>query len=466
MRNAIYWARAFRGLGTWLVGMAAVVASGGSAGAQNPPPPTPQVPSTIISLRAVGGVSIDADGIINNVEKDRLGRLSAEYSRALHAPPGDLNAPSDLRKVSLRRLDAALADAVKNRKPLDEAMIYLAGLQQIKYLFVYPEEHDIVLAGFGEGWRVDPQGSIVGATTGKPVLLLDDLLVALRSADEASRSGISCSIDPTPQGLERLQTFLNQQGGRIGDNPKATIAGIERSLGPQQVTVGGVPATSHFAHVLVAADYRMKRLAMNFEPSPVRGLPSYLTMASGRGNMMPRWWLEPDYDPLLADAGGLAWELRGSRVKCVTEDSVLGPDGRKQQTGQASPMAQRWADNYTKHYEEIEQRLPIFAELSNVMDLAVVAALVSKERLVERAECSLPTLVGTDALPAAKFEAPRQVDSKASFFKKGSNWIISASGGVLINSWAAAGKTEPDGGALAPVREKAGSDEAATWWWN
>jgi hypothetical protein len=461
MRINLSAARAFRVLvALVLPGLVA------TATAQQPNPPTPQVPSTIISLRAVGGVAIDADGVINNVEKDRLGRLSAEYSRALHAPPGDLSAPSELRKVSLRRLDAALADAVKNRKPLDESQVYLAGLQQVKYVFVYPEEHDIVLAGFGEGWRVDPQGSIVGATTGKPVLLLDDLLVALRSAGEASRSGISCSIDPTPAGLERLQSFIDQQGGRIADNPKATIAGIERSLGPQQVTVGGVPATSHFALVLVAADYRMKRLAMNFEPSPVRGMPSYLTMASGKGNMMPRWWLEPDYDPLLADAQGLAWELRGSRVRAVTEESVLGSGGQAQKTGQASPMAQRWADNFTKHYAELEQRLPIFAELSNVMDLAIVAALVSKERLIDRAECSLPTLVGSDVLPAAEFAAPRQVDSKASFFKKGSNWIISASGGVLINSWAAAGKTEPDSGVLAPVREKANAAAATAWWWN
>ncbi|MGE0537011.1 MAG: DUF1598 domain-containing protein [Pirellulales bacterium] len=466
MRINLSAARAIQSVGIALVCTVALVGWGSLAQAQNPPAPMPQVPSTIISLRAVGGVSIDAEGVISNVEKDRLGRLSAEYARAMHAPPGDLNAPSELRKVSLRRLDEALADAVKHNRPLDESMLYLAGLQQVKYVFVYPEEHDIVLAGFGEGWRVDPQGSIVGATTGKPVLLLDDLLVALRSAGEASRSGISCSIDPTPAGLERLQAFLDQQGGRIGDNPKATIAGIERSLGPQQVTVGGVPATSHFGHVLVAADYRMKRLAMNFEPSPVRGMPSYLTMANGKGNMMPRWWLEPDYDPLLADDQGLAWELRGSRVKAVTEDSVLGPGGQKQRTGQASPMAQRWADNFTKHYPELEERLPIFAELSNVMDLAIVAALISKERLPERADCSLPTLVGSDSLPAAEFEAPRQVDSKASFFKKGSNWIISASGGVLINSWEMAAKTAPDGGALTPVREKASAGASTAWWWN
>ena len=79
----------------------------------------------------------------------------------------------------------------------------------------------------------------------------------------------------------------------------------------QQISVHGVPDTSHFARVLVAADYRMKRLAMDFDPSPVRGLPSYMQMisASGHGmsNMLPRWWLEPQCD-VLRDPDGLAWD--------------------------------------------------------------------------------------------------------------------------------------------------------------
>ncbi len=65
------------------------------------------------------------------------------------------------------------------------------------------------------------------------------------------------------------------------NNKQAIAAGLEKALGRQQVTFTGVPATSHFASVLVAADYRMKRLAMNFEPSPVRGMPSFLQHVQG-----------------------------------------------------------------------------------------------------------------------------------------------------------------------------------------
>ena len=51
---------------------------------------------------------------------------------------------------------------------------------------------------------------------------------------------------------------------------------MEEAVGPQTITVTGVPDTSHFARVIVAADFRMKRLAMNFEPAPVDGMPSFL----------------------------------------------------------------------------------------------------------------------------------------------------------------------------------------------
>ena len=106
-----------------------------------------------------------------------------------------------------------------------------------------------------------------------------------------------------------------------------------------------MPETSHFARILVAADYHMKRLAMNFDASPVRGLPSYLQMlpAGGRsdGDVIPaRWWLEPKYESLLRDAEGLSWELRGGSVQAMTEEDFLTAAGTRQHTSKANRLAQ------------------------------------------------------------------------------------------------------------------------------
>ncbi len=268
-------------------------------------------------VQQVGGVAIDAQGVLENVERDALGVLARLRAEALQKVPADLNVFSEMRKVSLRRLEAAIEQSMKSGKQLPDDIRFLAGLQQIRYVFVYPEQKDIILAGPGEGWKVDARGSVVGITTGRPVMLLDDLLIALRSAQAAAQGGISCSIDPTPQGVARVNQNVNALKQKDAGNPRAFGSEIEQLLGMQQISVEGVPATSHFAQVLVAADYRMKRLGMNFDPPPPGiKLPSYLQMipANSRStNIFPRWWLEPSYEPLLRDAEGLAWELRRRR---------------------------------------------------------------------------------------------------------------------------------------------------------
>ena len=249
------------------------------------------LPAQVVTTesRAVGGVYIDASGVLSNATLDACGRLSELRTGSLDGIPSELNALVPLRKVSLRKLEAAIDASLESGKELPDEIKYLAGLQQIEYVFVYPDERDIILAGPGEGWKVDARGYVVGVTTGRPVLLLDDLLVSLRTARRAARGGISCSIDPTAEGLTQLRAHVSKL--RTIGNPRQTASGIEEALGMQQISVRGVPDSSHFARVLVAADYRMKRIAMNFEKSPVAGLPSFLAMikSSGRGmnNMLP-----------------------------------------------------------------------------------------------------------------------------------------------------------------------------------
>ncbi len=415
---------------------------------------------------AVGGVLISSDGKLSPAGLDGTGELRALRSQSLQPIPGELGQKTALRKVSLRGLEEAIVRQIETGQPLPDVMKYLAGLQQIQYVFVYPETQDIVLAGFGEGWKVDQRGNLVGASSGRPVLLLDDLLVALRTARQAAQGGISCSIDPTAEGLVRLRNYVSTL--KAGGNIQAAVAGIESTLGPQKISVTGVPATTHFARVLVAADYRMKRLAMDFEPSPIRGLPSYLSMipatGSGMNSVLPRWWLTADYQPMLRDVEGLAWELQATRVKAMTEEDLLTTDGTRQHTGKASPAAQRWADTMTARYEELALADPIFGQLRNCMDLAVVGALLVKEDLTKKAGYNMPVLLDAKRVELDQFPVPQQVSTKASLIEKRSKWIISASGGVQVNSWAGLQKSQTSD-APAAVRTKS-APTSGTWWWN
>jgi hypothetical protein len=247
-------------------------------------------------------------------------------------------------------------------------------------------------------------------------------------------------------------------------NRDETLAMIEDALGPQRISVTGVPTTSHFARTMVAADFRMKRIAMNFEPAPVDGLPSFLSMmpARGRGNMMPRWWLAPNYEPLAKTADGLAWELRGPGVKCLTEQDYLNDAGEKVHSGEVSPAATKWAERMTDRFAELADHDSAFGQLRNVMDLAIVGALIEKERLFAAAgELETPWIMGQEELD--RYPTPTQTASQASAVRKRGAWVISASGGVEIVPWQIADKVETVE-AIGAKRADMAADVNEFWW--
>jgi Protein of unknown function (DUF1598) len=412
---------------------------------------------------AVGGVKVDVDGVLSNPDVSEVKELRAAWQAGLQEVPADLQKPADLRFVSLRRLDEEIARANQEGKPVPDAVRYLAGLQRVRYVLVYPEQHDIVLAGPAEGWRADAVGNIVGANSRRPVLMLEDLMVALRAAESSNTTGISCSIDPTPEGLQRLQQLASELANE--HNPNVAARKDEEALGLQQITVAGVPETSHFARVIVAADFRLKRLGMGFEPAPVDGLPSYLTMLGNHvwtaASLGPRFWLAANYEPLRRDKDSLAWEIRGQGVKCLTEQEVMSAGGGRERTGKADPIGQKWADTFTAKFEELSREDSIFGQVRNVMDLAVVSALLSKEGLSQSVGLEIPQLLGGQ--PLEQYPAPRQVASQASLLKKGRGWIISVSGGVQIYPWQVADRTEIAAD-VAAVRPTA-TNKSTNWWW-
>ena len=406
--------------------------------------------SQFVQQRSVGGVVIDVDGVVSapNV-KDQL-QLDQVRETALAEVPADLNVFTELRGVSLKQLEATIAKSRAEGAPIPEEVQFLAGLQRVEYVLVYPEKNDVVLAGPAEGWRMDALGNVVGVTTGRPVILLDDLMVAMRSSGSSRLEAISCSIDPTPQGMQRLQAVASRL--RTMGDPQSTMSRLEEALGPQVVSVTGVPSSSHFARTMVAADFRMKRLAMNFQTAPMDNMPSFLHLVknSSKTSMTPRWWLAASYEPLARDVAGLTWQLRGQGVQCMTEEDYFDASGQRQQSGKASRAAQQWAETLTERYSELADHDSAFGQLRNVMDLAVVAALLDKEQMLVTAGLDLPELLGEAQI--VEYPVPAQVATKASFIKRRGNYTISASGGVQILPWHIADRTEEVSN-LADVRK-------------
>jgi hypothetical protein len=414
---------------------------------------------------AVGGIAIDADGIVRSLEATAVEELSAERRRAL-TDAGLPGRPGELRKVSLAGIVAAVRE-IAGGTPLPADVLLLGGLERITHVFVDPEGHDIILAGPADRAVVDARGDIVGATSGRPLLQLEDFLVALRAIDAARAGGMECSIDPSPEGIESLQRFLATQRV-MGSDARAVFRGMEEALGPQSVRVGGVPAHSRFARVLVAADYRMKRIGMGLEPSGLTELPSYLSMipVGGKATALPRFWLEAEYDPIGRDADELAWRLAGRRMKCVSETDRMGQGAIERGRGRPDPAAQRWCAAMTTHYGKLAAGHPVFAELENCVDLAVVAALIHGRQLADRAGLDLAPLLDEASLPLPAYDVPATVPTVATGIRRGTTWVLAASGGILFQPWQFATTTVADT-ALVKARGTAlAARDDSNWWWD
>jgi hypothetical protein len=95
------------------------------------------------------------------------------------------------------------------------------------------------------------------------------------------------------------------------------------------------------------------------------------------------------------------------------------------------------------------------------MDLAVVAALVEKERMLDIASLQMPRLMNEEALD--RYPAPKQTPAKVSALKKRRDWVISASGGVEMLPWHIASETQTVE-AVGDIRKDLAADVQEFWW--
>jgi hypothetical protein len=415
----------------------------------------------------IGGVSIDPSGIVREPSVEAKDALLKKVQESIKTASPEMNLPNEMRKISLKRLLAAVEEAYRNNHgQLSDEVHFLAGLQRIEYVLVYPDEHDIVLAGPGEGWTMDDQANVVGITTGRPVLRFDDLLVAFRTVEAARTEGISCSIDPTQDGIRKLKQVLTQVR-KARTNPRVAESQLRQAFGAQQVSFSGIPVDSHFARIMVAADYRMKRIAMELSPSPVRDLPSYISLLkkSRETTANPRWWLACNYEPVAKSEDGLVWKIRGQGVKTMTEDETISATGERTATGKTSAAAVKWAELMTANYDELSAKDKVFGKLRNLMDMCVAAAIIERHGLREAAGCDLALLYDVQSdIEVEKWNAAKTVPPQFSFIKSRSGIIVTASGGVQVESWEVANHTET----IVPMAQLRAAAKTKTkrWWWN
>ncbi len=429
------------------------------------------------------GVVVDSKGVLCPLLKQAQGgRLAALYaaSRAkIHQ--GSVRQKSPLRKISLPRLEKHVQLlAAAGRKP-DEAMRALAGLQRIQYVFVYPESRDLVIAGPAGDWQWGEENRIVSTDTGQPVVQLDDLVVVLRHMMSGPDARFGCAITPTQQALARAKKFIEESGKRPLRSTRERrqwVDQLRESLGKQDIDVYGIDPRTRAAQVMVEADYRMKLVGIGLEEG-VPGVKSYLeSIKIMPGPQEPmsvlRWWFTLNYDAVLSDPHRAAFEIRGQGVKVLSENEMLTAQGKRIHTGKSEELNLIFVRSFTAHFGELCKKYPIYAELRNVFDLAILGAVIREEDLAEKANWHMTYFGSPEAYRVPLGVAPTQVDTVVNcrVIRKGNTKHIRAipSGGVRVDPATVVSratiKTDRDGTLQRERYAGQPKQEIGVWWWD
>ncbi len=420
------------------------------------------------------GIKVDAQGVVSfALANDSAGVLDKKRREAAAKKNavGDSSKRSDQRLVSLVKLERRVQECLAEGKPIPDEVFYLAGLQRIDQVFVFPDDKDLVIAGPAEGFVPDAVGRMIGVESGRPALRLDDLAVALRTLFKSREVG--CSIDPVPERLASLQKFVQAGGPSTVAAVEARFKQMDDILGLQNVRVDGVPAETHFALSLIEADYRMKRISIGLENPGVKGLKSHLAMIGAGGNTIQRWWFVPLYDAIYRSDDGLAYQFEGQRVQLLSQEEMSDAQGNRSAAATTRLSTQAFAKQFTEKYPELADRSPIFAELQNLIDLAVLAALIQKERLDHKVDWKMTTLLDEQRFLVPTYPTPKQVPSLVNYKRAGSNIVGLVGGGVTIRPQQVLNKltSPPDSKAprLDAIRTTAASakrTDSHPWWWD
>jgi hypothetical protein len=382
--------------------------------------------------QVIQGISVDVNGVVQFREKDAKAELDRIRGRA-KSTSGE---KTELRYVSLPKTFADARAAIEAQRELPPQVRHLQGLTRIDYILVYPEEHDLIIAGPAE--EVDDANPMQprGRLTGRPMVQFDDLVTALRMTSAERGQPFGCSIDMPEDSLVKSQEIYRTHK----NGPRAEyVRALAAAIGPQAIRLFGTPADSRTAFVCVAADYQLKRYSLNLDAVPVPGVGSPI---DNTREAVSAFWFETMYEPLLESPDGNAFQIRGQRlcIKC----GALPFDTRD-----ATASAKAFAKRITEKMPQLAQAAPIYADLQNLADLSLLGALMRQEKLAAKAGWDFAWAMDDQNCPVRKIPAARETATLANF---SSGSVVAGGVKLSFSTVVAKDQREADGsGTLARV---------------
>ena len=348
----------------------------------------------------------------NGVLIDTAGKLSFQSpkspNRNLLDTPTDtlaLGTESNLKFLSLIALEQELLRLKEAGLPVPPSLRYLGGLYDIHFVMIDADNRDLLLVGSAGPWEENDQGQMVHRKTGKATMLLDDLVVCLRSVMQG-RGVLGCSIDPRPGQFDKIVEYMKSH--RVTSEKQREA--LRTTVGPQDTVVFGVPASSHAAHVLLATDYHLKLLAMgHVEAGP--DLPSYLELCGpdDPASEVIRWWVTLGEPVIQGNSEESLFQISGDVLELKTENQLLN----RQRAKDISVPAQRFVSNFNSQFSDLQLQYPQYGQLENLFELAIAAQVIKTYELNEKIGWTAAFLVGErggDRFQLQRYQPIREVE--------------------------------------------------------
>jgi hypothetical protein len=183
-----------------------------------------------------------------------------------------------------------------------------------------------------------------------------------------------------------------------------------------------------------------------------------------------RWWFALNYKSIRTSPDGDAFELVGQGVRVLSENELLAAQGQRVHTGQSEPLNRQFAEDFTAHFAELAAKYPVYGELRNVFDLAMAAALIQTNGLMERANWQPTVLLQAEQLRLPQLAVPRQVETVVNHRVVNRRQIIAGvSGGVMVapSDVLGSARAYDNAAELAKDRQAAPAEMVAgNWWWD
>jgi hypothetical protein len=250
---------------------------------------------------------------------------------------------------------------------------------------------------------------------------------------------------------------------------------LREALGLQTVSVQGISPKTHFAQVLVEADYRMKLIGIGLEQPPASvEIPSFVSRAEPRSvsrNALQRWYFVPNYKCVRVANDGLAMQLEGWGVKLVGQSEVVQQGGVRQQANGESKASKEFCNAFTTQYPKLADMEPVYAQLRNLIDMSVAAAFIQEKDYYQQANWSLGVFADEGQFPVETYETPKQVESAVNVVWKGNALMTPIGGGVHVEPLQALTSENimpDDEGKVSESHSKVSLKDLpeGQWWWD